>query len=139
MSYANIFYRYTTRILKVMMQTADSRIIEGEIVFEQLASSFSGAMARVRLEDISFADASSRIVAEIILRNVYINIDNPQPLHFSMSIPALEERLMYSLAVLVDIDGDNEISLGDYISKESYPVKKNFPSQYFRISVSPVM
>jgi uncharacterized lipoprotein YbaY len=139
MSYANIFYRNTTRILKVMMQTADSRIIEGEIVFEQLASSFSGATARVRLEDISFADASSRIVAEIILRNVYINIDDPQPLHFSMSIPALEERLMYSLAVLVDIDGDNEISLGDYISKESYPVKENFPSQYFRIRVSPVM
>jgi uncharacterized lipoprotein YbaY len=121
-----------------MTPRTDSAVIEGEIIIEQLISSFSDATVYVRLNDVSYADASSRTVAEVIIKNISLNMDNLRPLHFSMNIPALEERLEYSLAVLVDIDGDREISRGDYITKECFPVKRNLPHQYFEIRVSRV-
>ena len=96
--------------------------IEGEIVFAEATSSFSKATLYVRLEDVSLADAPSRVVAQEVVPNVSLEMSNPRPVPFSIQVPGLDRRTTYNLAVHVDVDNDGSVTSGDYITMESVPV-----------------
>lgn len=52
------------------MSPATQLLIEGVIVLGQEVASFSGAEARVYLEDVSRADAAARVVAREVIPNI---------------------------------------------------------------------
>lgn len=113
-------------------------IIEGNIFFDQLSSSFSNATVYVRLENVSHADAPSQVVAQKVLHGISMRIECPEPVPFFIDIPALDKRERYSLGVHVDISGEGEIAHGDYITMQSYPISTNQKTDQVRVTVRPV-
>ncbi len=99
----------------------DELLVSVEVTFED-AESFSGATVYVRLEDVSRADLAARVIAEQVLRDVSLRPDRPAKLMISLRSKAVDEHARYAVRVHADLDGDGQISRGDYISMESYPV-----------------
>jgi uncharacterized lipoprotein YbaY len=102
--------------------SGNDSIVRGEVVFDPAAQPFSGAAVYIRLEDVSRADAAARVVGEQILPDVSYTAGSSAPLQFAVEGSDLDDQARYAVRVHVDIDGDGEISRGDYISMESYPV-----------------
>lgn len=97
-------------------------LLKGEITFAKTGTSFSGATAYIRLEDVSQADAASKTVAEQIVENISHQQGGEEKVQVSLQSQTLDERASYIVSVHIDVDGDGEISKGDYINMESYPV-----------------
>lgn len=100
----------------------DPSLVQGDISFEETARSFSGATVYVRLEDVSRADAPARIVAEQMIQDFSHAAGTVSPLPFALQGFAPDERSRYSVRVHVDVDGDGQVSRGDFLSMENYPV-----------------
>jgi len=99
----------------------DELLVSVEVTFED-AESFSGATVYVRLEDVSRADVAARVIAEQVLRDVSLRPGRPAKLMINLRGKAVDEQARYAVRVHADLDGDGQISRGDYISMESYPV-----------------
>jgi uncharacterized lipoprotein YbaY len=98
----------------------NDRLAGGNVVFGADAQQVRDATVYVRLEEVSRADAPSRIVAEQVLRGV--TYEPGQPLQFELRGTVPADRASYRLRVHVDVDGDGQVSRGDYVSTESIPV-----------------
>jgi uncharacterized lipoprotein YbaY len=94
-------------------------LVTGDISFEEGGPPFDDTTVVVRIEDVSRADAASIVVAEQTIQNVS---SSDQPIPFRVSGEPLEPRKSYTVSVHVDVDGDGEVSVGDYITTESYPI-----------------
>jgi uncharacterized lipoprotein YbaY len=97
-------------------------LVRGEVRFEERAPSFSGATLYVRLEEVTTADAAARIVSEEVRRDVALDPGADERLTSSLTGGAPNPRASYSVRAHVDIDGDGQVSAGDFISTQSYPV-----------------
>jgi len=97
-------------------------LVSGSISFDEDAPAFSGVTVYVRLEDVSYADASSKVVAEQVMRDVSRRARSEEQLEFKIYGRITDERASYSVRVHVDVDGDGEVSLHDYVTMQSYPV-----------------
>ena len=97
-------------------------LLTGSIIFDEDAGAFSRATVYVRLEDVTYADASSKILAEQVMRDVSRAGSNDRPLEFRLYGRLADKRANCNLRVHVDVDGDGEVSLHDYITMQSYPV-----------------
>jgi uncharacterized lipoprotein YbaY len=97
-------------------------LVTVEIMMSEVAQPFSNATAYVRLEEVTYADAPAHLIAEDVINNVsYTGSSNTiatSVLHGQIA----DSQAHYSIRVHLDLDGDRQISRGDYISTESYPV-----------------
>lgn len=110
--------------------SVSKRLVSGEIVFGKEARSFSRAIVNVRLEDVSYVDAPSKTVAEQVFPCVSYRAGSQVKLAFDLRGDMPDERASYGVRVHVDVDGDGQVSRGDYISTESHPVLTfGFPNQ----------
>jgi uncharacterized lipoprotein YbaY len=100
----------------------DSYQIKGEIIAEE-GKPIKNATIYVRIEDTSRADAPSKIVAEIVLKNgkLISNLEK-SVIPFNISIPVARENKMYTVSVHIDMNGNGKLDKGDYINMESYSV-----------------
>ena len=96
-------------------------LVSGQVILNEIRS-FSGATVYVRLEDVTRADVPSVVVAEQIIQDVSYSADNQQEIAFLLTGMAPDPRARYNVRVHVDVDGDERISQGDYLSMQSYPV-----------------
>jgi uncharacterized lipoprotein YbaY len=97
-------------------------LVEGEITFEKLGASFSGATAYIRIEDTSQVDTASSIIAEQAIHNISHQTGGDDKLTISLRGQIPSEKARYIVSVHIDVDGDRQVSQGDYINMESYPV-----------------
>ena len=97
-------------------------LLRGTIHFEGVAPSLSGATVVVRLEDVSRQDAPSRVVLEQVIHDVDAIAGQTGELEFCFCGRIADQQARYAVRVHVDLDGDGQVSPGDYISMESYPV-----------------
>ncbi|MGE5401299.1 MAG: hypothetical protein ACM3S2_12910 [Ignavibacteriales bacterium] len=104
------------------MTVENTEIIEGEIVFREILSSFSCAIAYILLEEVSRADAPSNEISRVVLPGISMDKDDLHPIPFRITYPTPRKQKRYTISVLIDIDGDGRISLGDYITTESYSI-----------------
>lgn len=105
-------------------------LIDGEIIFDEGTRSFSGATVYARLEDVSRADAPSKVVVEQVIRNVSHQAGHSRTLPIDLRGKIPNEEASYVVRVHVDVDGDGQVSRGDYISMESHPVLTfGYPNQ----------
>ena len=80
-----------------------------------------GAIVRVKLEDVSRLDAAAVVVAEAVLplaSGAAAGADIP----FSITVPAADEAASYGVRAHVDTTGSGDISPGDLVSTQAYPV-----------------
>ena len=97
-------------------------LVESNLIFPQSTRIFSKAVAYVRLEEVSRADAPSNIVAEQVIRKISNKIADKNRLEVNLYGPNINRRLDYAVNVHIDSDGNGKINRGDYINTESYPV-----------------
>ena len=76
---------------------------------------------RVKVEDVSRADAAAQVVAETI-----VPLERPlsagDTIPFSITIPEISEGVRYNVGAHIDCSGSGEIRAGDLISTQAYPV-----------------
>lgn len=97
-------------------------LVKGEIRFEGEVPSFSGATMYVYLENITVADMVSEMVAKYVEQDVAFGPKAAKVLSFSIAGKDPDTRASYVVRVHIDIDGDGQVSQGDFISTQSYPV-----------------
>lgn len=97
-------------------------LVKGEITFEQGAPPFSGATLYVRLENLTYADAASEVVANYVERDVAFDPKSTKVLSFEITGAAPDPRARYGVRVHIDIDGDGQVSRGDFVNMQSCPV-----------------
>jgi putative lipoprotein len=100
----------------------DTRLVRGEIVLPAGELPDQAAEVVVQVEDVSRADAPSRVVGEQRLRRVELLPGGR--LAFEIEVPAdeLDERMSYSVRAHVDVSGSGEVEPGDLVTTQSYPV-----------------
>lgn len=77
-----------------------------------------GAVVRVSVQDVSYADASAAVAATSELRDVSV----AGPIAFRLDVPHVDPNAQYSVRVHVDVDGSGEVVGGDLVSTQSHPV-----------------
>lgn len=97
-------------------------LVTGSVILGGELKSFTNATVYVRLEDVSRADGAAIVAAEDVLKGVSHRAGDEARLEFALYGASPAENADYSLSVHVDVDADGEISRGDYISTQSYPV-----------------
>lgn len=103
--------------------TPDEPLVRGTLVFEPSRPDLSGATVRVRLEEVSRADASARVVAERTIDDPADRLSGDGlPFALSGSRNEIDSGGRYSVAAHVDVDDDGEVSTGDFVTMESHPV-----------------
>ncbi|MGB7924387.1 MAG: YbaY family lipoprotein [Pyrinomonadaceae bacterium] len=112
--------------------------IDGEIQFTEIKASFSGATVIVRVEDCGRADASAVVVAEQKIADVSRAPGERESVPFSIDYQASGDAANYSLRAHVDVDSSGEVSPGDYVSTQSYPLAGIDPPARLTVEVEPV-
>ena len=97
-------------------------VVEGIIYIVGVSSSTPNATVYVQIVEVSLADAPSNVVAEEVIPDFQIDMDNLAEIRFSILTSNLNRRANYDLIALVDINGSGEITKGDYLTMESFPV-----------------
>ena len=120
------------------MAPNESIVIEGEVHFVDVSSSTPHATVYVQLVDVTLADAPSEVITEEVIYDVSIDVGNPLDVPFSIRAPSLDERATYTLMVHVDVSGSGDITLGDYITMESYPVSPSESLGHMQVQVRQV-
>ena len=104
------------------MSSSESPLVKGEILLGEAERSFTGATVHVHLEDVSYADAPSRVVAEQVIPDVSHEPGTEHTLRFALYGDAPDEKGRYIVTVHVDLQGQGRVTRGNYLSVESYPV-----------------
>ena len=93
--------------------------VSGEVVLPDGSLELpSSAVVRVRIEDVTRADADARLVASVELRAA----PGGERIPFLFDVPQVDPTADYSVRVHVDLDGRGEVDVGDLVSVQSYPV-----------------
>lgn len=99
-----------------------SPLVEGKIIFDRLAKSFSHGTVYIYLEDVSMADAPSRVISEQVIADVDLVATQDPAIEFVLYGKIHDYNASYAIRVHADIDRDGKLSKGDFINMESYHV-----------------
>jgi uncharacterized lipoprotein YbaY len=108
-------------------------LVSGQVLFDADSQPLSNATIYVRLEDVSRSDAQSRIIAEQVIRGVSSQQSSPLPFEVRGDLGG--EGIQVNVRVHIDVDGDGQISPGDYISMQSYPVALSANAPHVQVYV----
>jgi hypothetical protein len=97
-------------------------LAKGKITFQEGAAPFTGATVYVHLENTTVLDVASKVVACYVERDVAFDPKTARDLSFVIAGQAPDPRASYSVRVHIDVDGDGEVSQGDFVSTQGYPV-----------------
>jgi uncharacterized lipoprotein YbaY len=110
-------------------QRADgvNAVVTGQVVIAASVAAFAAGVVHVRLEDVSYADAAARLIAETIVSGVTHDPaqsrDGQTAIAFRLTVvEEIDPGHDYSVRVWLDRDGDGKPGSGDVWSDESYPV-----------------
>ncbi|HKQ74316.1 MAG TPA: YbaY family lipoprotein [Blastocatellia bacterium] len=95
--------------------------VSGRIWFDDAAGQFSGATLRVKLEEVSRADAPARELSQLVISNCSHSPGEP-PVDFILTADPIEPNKRYEVRAHLDIDGSGQYAAGDQITTHSYPV-----------------
>lgn len=111
-------------------------IIRGTITFEAGAPAFNNADLRVRVEDVSETDAQARTVAEKTTHGVTWFGNSTQGTEFALTIPAgLSPRGRYQLRAHLDTTKTGEVSLGDFVTTQAFPLDPVSENQHLNLKL----
>lgn len=120
----------------------DLSFVHGRIVISAETDKFTGGTAHIFLEDISRADAPSRIVAETEIGNIEHQTGDPGkttsiPFRMNYSDEAFSPNNSYSLRVWIDVNSDGKQSSDDLYSDSIYPVLTRGNGNFAEILLNP--
>lgn len=117
------------------MEPGGKRVVHGEILLPLEGVPERAATVVVQVEDVSRADAPSRVIAERRLDQVLLRAG--EVLAFEIEVPAelIDERRSYSVAAHLGVSLTDHVEVGDLITTQSHPVLTRGYSDHARISV----
>jgi uncharacterized lipoprotein YbaY len=80
-----------------------------------------GAVVHLKLEDVSRLDAAAVVVAEAVL-SLADGASAGANIPFSITVTATVEAATYAVRAHVDTTGSGDVTPGDLVSSQSYPV-----------------
>lgn len=95
--------------------------IQGEVTIGAAPHRVDNGILRVRVIDVSRADAAAVVISEKEITGVSVESDD-QHVAFELDLPELEPRSTYALEAHLDADGSGETSVGDYRTMEHIEV-----------------
>ena len=115
-----------------------SHAVRGEVVLPSAGIAAGTAEVTIQVEDVSRADAPSIVIGEQRMSGVAVGAGGVLP--FTIEIPAglVDGRRNYSVRAHISRSGSNEVSVGDLVSTQSYPVLTRGFGDRVRIVVKPV-
>ena len=108
-------------------------LIQGEILLPPDAPSFSDADLIVKVQDTRESDAPARILARRIKTGIAYDATQAKVVHFSITMSDSVKASGGTVSVLLDLDGDGQITRGDYINMESYPITASLAKLRIRV------
>lgn len=96
--------------------------VGGDVRLGPESDSFSDAVLRVYLEDVSRADAAASVVAEFVVTGVEHTAGDPSSWPFEIQLETVDPRIHYALRAHVDRQSNGRVEIGDCVSTQSYPV-----------------
>lgn len=112
--------------------------ISGNVAFTAVPRRVADAVLRIRLLDVSRADASSISISETTLRGVAVTSAEDR-FEFALDVPDLDPRHTYALEAHLDVNDTGETSVGDYRTMEHYEVTPETVSAAVTIWLRPVL
>ncbi|WP_458209769.1 YbaY family lipoprotein [Haladaptatus sp. NG-SE-30] len=97
-------------------------LVSGKIIFEPVTPHLAGATIHIRLEDVSIADKASETISEQTLSDVTDDMIEQDGIPFELYGQLPDDKARYIVSVHVDSNDNGEVSQGDFITTESYPV-----------------
>ena len=110
--------------------------ISGKIHFEEPITKASQATIRIRLDEVSRADAPSTTVAETDLTGFELEPGH-KPINFELTAELIPSY-RYTLFVHIDFANDGQISPGDYLTQEYFGVTIPLSKQPYQVRVKMV-
>ncbi len=109
---------------------AKKPLVHGKIVFGENSPTLNGATVYVRLEDTALMDAPSRVLTEETIENVSYAGAGSIDFTLDGELPTDKTGMSYTVSAHVSMDGTKDITKGDYITKQAYPVlRKKYPDE----------
>ena len=96
--------------------------IRGKIVFQGDLKDISGASVSVRIQDVSRADGPSVTISEYRIEKLPVGTNTRTSVPFEITMDIIPTRAYCTIWAHIDVDGDDQVSIGDYITMESFPV-----------------
>jgi uncharacterized lipoprotein YbaY len=97
------------------------------------------ATVRIRLVDTTQADAAAEAIADQTIHRVSLGGDDAgDSVSFGFEAPDLSPGRQYSVAAHVDVSGNGEIEVGDYLTTESVLVEPRSATTQLEIPVRQV-
>jgi uncharacterized lipoprotein YbaY len=96
--------------------------VRGDVKLGPTSGSFSGAVLRIYLEDVSRADVAANVVAEFVVTGVEHTAGDVSLWPYEIQLESVDSRIHYALRAHVDRQGDGRVGIGDCVSTQSYPV-----------------
>ena len=116
----------------------ETKIVSGDIVLPPEEVPAKPVDVLVYVEDVSRADAPSAVVGEQILKGV--SLHSGEALSFTIEVATnnINERNLYSVRVHIDTSQSGDITIGDFVSTQSYPVLTRGYGTEVRVNVKRV-
>ena len=86
---------------------------------------FQGARARVIIERVRFADTRAEVVSEQFVENVKHQGSIRTQVPLEVNVQNLADRSALFIIIHIDLNGDDEVSLGDLLSQQSFRLPEN--------------
>jgi uncharacterized lipoprotein YbaY len=112
-----------------------SQSIAGEILIDPSTPAFSDAAGYVYLEDVGRLDAPASIIDEQVIEGISHQAGEETVIPFSLTAPLPEPQENVNIRAHIDLDGDRQISSGDLITIESYPIDRSETAEVVRVRV----
>ena len=113
-------------------------LIKGKIVFQGDVLDISGASVKIEIHDVSRADAKSVTVSTFQIHKLSKHSSTANSIPFELSVDFIPRKVNYSIWAHIDVDRDNQISKGDFITMQSYPIKPQNVHEPFIVTVRQV-
>ena len=113
-------------------------MVSGRILLNSWSGPKKPVSVFIRLQDTSRIDAPATTIVEEIRHDIPVETLVENGMEFSISVKNVVPRARYQVRVLVDLDGDGEASIGDYITTSSYPVLTRGYPNYIEVMVHPI-
>ncbi|MGQ0678628.1 MAG: YbaY family lipoprotein [Actinomycetota bacterium] len=106
------------------------RRVRGEVILPEGSPPTGVAQLIVQVEDVSRADAPSKVVGELRIARPVLREGKAVPFEVEVSEEQVDPSASYSVRAHVDFSGSGEIESGDLLSTQSYPVLTHgYPEQ----------
>jgi uncharacterized lipoprotein YbaY len=99
-----------------------TQVVRGELAFDGAPVNVAGASLRIVLNDVSRADGAAVAVGEQPISALPHGTTSDASIPFELRVGPLSPRSRYALWAHVDMDRDGQVSVGDFITMESFPV-----------------